>query len=336
MRETTLALLVCPSCRGGLDARDRSAPDAVAAGEVMDGELVCRDCAAAYPVVAGLAQFAAAEGRASHVAASFGFEWQTFHDGGFEQDTVFGRTIDEDLEQFHTVFGVDGDPLAGRVIVDAGCGSGKLSAAIARAHPEATVIAVDLNPAIAEVLKSAADLPNLHVVQASVFALPLAEVDMLWCNGVIHHTGDTRGAFASLARTVRAGGELFVWVYQRKLSPLVVVRDLLRPLGLHSWKHSTVYRISRLLSLPTLGAVKVLNAVAGLPGVRSLVARSTHGRILTRRRHYDELALTWFDVLSPRHRDTYTPAEVGQWFTESGYDVVREYWWPVGVTGRRR
>ncbi|GGS49456.1 methyltransferase domain-containing protein [Actinokineospora fastidiosa] len=322
MRESTLALLACPACHGGLEAADG---------------LVCKECDVVYPVEDGVVRFAADEARASHAAASFGFEWQTFHDGGFESDTVFGRTIEEDLAQFDTVFDV-WDSLAGKVIVDAGCGSGKLTAAIARRHPEATVVAVDLNPAIAEVRKAAADLPNLHVVQASVFALPFPEgsVDLLWCNGVIHHTGDTRGAFASLAKAVRPGGELFVWVYQRKLSPLVLVRDLLRPFGLHSWRHSTVYRLSRLLSLPTLAAVRVLNAVAALPGVRALVARSTHGRILTRRRHYAELALTWFDVLSPRYRDTYTAAEIKSWFTASGYDVLREYWWPVGITGRRR
>ncbi|MGW5053826.1 methyltransferase domain-containing protein [Actinokineospora sp. NPDC004072] len=322
MRETTLALVACPACHGELAGAEA---------------LVCGGCGAVYPVEDGVVRFAAEEARASHVAASFGFEWQTFHDGGFEADTVFGRTIEEDLAQFDTVFDVK-DSLAGKVIVDAGCGSGKLTAAIARRHPEATVVAVDLNPAISEVLKAAEALPNLHVVQASVFALPFrpGSVDLLWCNGVIHHTGDTRGAFAGLAGAVRPGGELFVWVYQRKLSPLVLVRDLLRPLGLHSWRHSTVYRLSRLLSLPTLAAVRVLNAIATLPGVRTLVARSTHGRILTRRRHYTELALTWFDVLSPRHRDTYTPAEIKSWFQESGYDVVREYWWPVGITGRRR
>jgi SAM-dependent methyltransferase len=252
---------------------------------------------------------------------------------------VFGRTIDEDVAQFDEVFGVpagrpgDPDPLDGLLVVDAGCGSGKLTAEIARRHPGATVLGLDINPAIHEVYKASLDLPNLHVVHASVFALPLGStVDRLWCNGVIHHTGETRRAFRSLAGAVRPGGLLFVWVYQRKLSPLVLVRDLLRPLGLHSWSHRTVYRLCRALSLPTVAAVRLLNTLGRIPAVR----RSTHGRILTRERHFDELTLTWFDVLSPRHRDTYTKAGFEAWFRDAGYTDLRHYWWPVGVTGRRR
>jgi SAM-dependent methyltransferase len=195
------------------------------------------------------------------------------------------------------------------------------------------VLGLDINPAIHEVYKASLDLPNLHVVHASVFALPLGStVDRLWCNGVIHHTGETRRAFRSLAGAVRPGGLLFVWVYQRKLSPLVLVRDLLRPLGLHSWSHRTVYRLCRALSLPTVAAVRLLNMLGRIPAVR----RSTHGRILTRERHFDELTLTWFDVLSPRHRDTYTKAGFEAWFRDAGYTDLRHYWWPVGVTGRRR
>ncbi|WP_181043595.1 methyltransferase domain-containing protein [Actinokineospora auranticolor] len=365
MRTCLIEMLVCPSCGGKLRLTRDDVP-----AEVTSGALLCVDCALEYPIADGVPQLLSARERESHVAASFGFEWQTFHDGGFESDTVFGRTIDEDVAQFHDVFGVrpetnrstgaaakpvgeaagkavggaaaktatlPPDPLAGLVVADIGCGSGKLTVELARRHPGTTFLAVDVNPAIAEVARAARDLPNLHVVRASVFALPVREqsVDRLWCNGVIHHTGATEIAFAALTRLVRTGGELFVWVYQRKLSPLVLVRDLLRPLGLHRWSHRTVYRVCRALSFPTLVGVRALNAVAALPGVRGLAARSTHARILTRRRAYDELTLTWFDVLSPRHRDTYTTAEVERWFEHSGFEPVRRYWWPVGVTGRR-
>jgi SAM-dependent methyltransferase len=387
VKRSLVRLLACPHCRSSLvlpadparDGADFGSPGeagaagtagevadvaeagevalAAAAGEIDAGELRCSGCDRRYPIVGGIPSFVPAQDRSSHVAASFGFEWQMFHDGGFERNTVFGRTIDEDVAQFDEVFGLDRppagaglpgagipsgagvpasaeeDPLAGLVVVDAGCGSGKLTAEIARRHPAATVLGLDINPAIHEVYKASLDLPNLHVVQASVFDLPFADgtVDRLWCNGVIHHTGDTRRAFRSLARGVRPGGLLFVWVYQRKLSPLVLVRDLLGPFGLHRWSHRTLYRLCRVLSLPTFAAVRLLHLLGRVPAVR----RSTHGRILTRDRHYDELTLTWFDVLSPRYRDTYRKSEVEAWYRAAGYGELRHYWWPVGVTGRR-
>jgi SAM-dependent methyltransferase/uncharacterized protein YbaR (Trm112 family) len=353
VKRSLVLLLACPHCRSSLvlpadpavDGPDPSTADPAAGGEIDTGELRCSGCERRYPIAGGIPSFVPAEDRSSHVAESFGFEWQTFHDGGFERNTVFGRTIDEDVAQFDDVFGIGPaatgdstgsaghDALDGLVVVDAGCGSGKLTAEIARRHPGATVLGLDINPAIHEVYKASLDLPNLHVVHASVFDLPLGDgtVDRLWCNGVIHHTGDTRRAFRSLARAVRPGQLLFVWVYQRKLSPLVLVRDLLRPFGLHRWSHRTLYRLCRVLSLPTLAAVRLLHLVGRIPAVR----QSTHGRILTRERQYDELTLTWFDVLSPRYRDTYSKAEIEAWFRAAGYGDLRHYWWPVGVTGRR-
>jgi ubiquinone/menaquinone biosynthesis C-methylase UbiE/uncharacterized protein YbaR (Trm112 family) len=354
VKRTLVRLLACPHCRSTLvlpadPAGEGSDPtaDAAASDEIDSGELRCTGCERTYPITAGIPSFVPAEDRSSHVAESFGFEWQTFHDGGFESATVFGRTIEEDVEQFDDVFGLSrsaggpaaagsagsADPLDGLVVVDAGCGSGKLTAEIARRHPGATVLGLDINPAIHEVHKASLDLPNLHVVHASVFDLPFADgtVDRLWCNGVIHHTGDTRRAFRSLARVVRPGELLFVWVYQRKLSPLVGVRDLLRPFGLTNWSHKTIYRLCRALSLPTVAGVKLLNQLGRIPMVR----RSTHGRILTRQRHYDELTLTWFDVLSPKYRDSYSKAELEAWFRAAGYRELRHYWWPVGITGRR-
>lgn len=339
MKLSLVPLLACPVCRAALEADTGGSPSPGGDTEVDSGQLRCTSCGRVYPIHGGIPSFVPDAERTSHVAESFGFEWQTFHDGGFESDTVFGRTIEEDVEQFDDVFALPPatpggpDPLAGLVVVDAGCGSGTLTAEIARRHPEATVIGLDINPAIAEVYKVSLELPNLHVVHASVFDLPFADaaVDRLWCNGVIHHTGDTRGAFVELARVVRRGGLLFVWVYQRKLSPLVLVRDVLRPFGLHRWSHKVLYRVCRALSLPTFAAVQVLRQLGRIP----MVARSTHGRILTRERHLDELALTWFDVLSPRYRDTYTKAELEAWFDRAGYTDLRHYWWPVGVTGRR-
>jgi SAM-dependent methyltransferase/uncharacterized protein YbaR (Trm112 family) len=345
VKPSLLPYLVCPECHSSLtvsgESRDGEAGKiGLASTEIDSGELQCAGCSRRYPIGSGVPSFVPAADQSSHVAQSFGFEWQTFHEGGFESSTVFGRTVDEDIAQFNDVFAVPAatdsnphDPLAGLFVVDAGCGSGKLTAEIARLHPDATVLGLDINEAIHEVYKASLELPNLHVVQASVFNLPLADgvVDRLWSNGVIHHTGDTRRAFRELARAVRSGQLLFVWVYQRKFSPLVLVRDLLRPLGLQRWSHRTIYRLSQALSFPTVAAVRLIGLLGSIPAVK----RSTHGRILTRERHYDELTLTWFDVLSPRYRDTYSMSELESWFRQAGFAVVRRYWWPVGVTGQR-
>ena len=329
MKPTAVDLLACPVCRHSL----RLQGEGQSGEEILVGSLQCSSCHREYVVRDGIPRFVSDQEESGHVAQSFGFEWQTFHEGGFEPDTVFGRRIDEDVAQFYEVFGGSAQ-LDGARILDAGCGSGKLTAELAARHPTATVVGVDINPAIAEVYAASRRLPNLHIVHGSIFELPFpnGSFGIVWCNGVIHHTGNTRGAFDGLTRVVRAGGQLFVWVYQRKFSPLVALRMVLLPLGLTRWRHEFLYRLCQAISVPTWLAVQVLRVVNGT----KVAQRHTHARILTRKRGYRELTLTWFDVLSPKFRDTYTEDELRSWFRDSNFDNLRAYWWPVGITGTRR
>ncbi len=127
----------------------------------------------------------------------FRSEWKTHHAGGFEKGTVPGRGIDEQVNYFFEAFGISERDIQGKWILDGGCGSGVLTAEIARRYPGAEVVGMDINPAIVDAYQADGRLPNLHLVQASVLAPPFPpeSFDLVWCNGVIHHTGDSRGAF---------------------------------------------------------------------------------------------------------------------------------------------
>jgi SAM-dependent methyltransferase len=326
-----VSLLACPNCHRALEILSADHQDAE---EILEADLSCTGCDTSFPVRGGVPVFLAPGEDESHVAQSFGFEWQTFHEGGFEQERVFGLSRDEDVASFFEGLAVKPDDLAGRVVLDAGCGSGSLTIELARRYPDTTLVGLDLNPAIREVYRASRSLPNLHVVRASVFEVPSRDgtFDYVWCNGVLHHTGDTRRGFNELARVTRRGGRLYAWLYERKPSPLVAVRKLLEPLGLHSWSHRALYLLCWALSVPTFVAVQAMTFLRRLPVVRS----RTRLRILTRKRGLRELVLTWFDVLSPLYRDAYREEEIMEWFTENGFGDLKSYWWPVGVSGSRQ
>jgi SAM-dependent methyltransferase len=333
MKPALLDLLACPRCGADLDlAADITVDGPDPGGEVVEGTLAC-DRGHTYLLLGGIPHLLDHDEAEGHVADSFGFEWGRFHHGSFESDTVFGLTVEQDRASFYEGLGVKPEDMGGAVVLDAGCGSGRLTVDLARQHPDATVVALDINPAIGHVYDASRDLPNLHVVRGSALAPPLraGSVDLLWSNGVIHHTGHTREAFAALATTTRPGGRAYVWVYEAKPSPLVAVRRLLRPLRPHDWDHRVLYGLCWILSVPTWLMVKAMALVRASHRVRDDVRL----RVLTRDRGLRELVLTWFDVLSPRYRDTYTEDEITAWFEQQGFGELDRYWWPVGVAGTR-
>src|SRR4030095_12869148 len=150
----------------------------------------------------------------------------------------------------------------------------------------------------------------------SIFALPFREetFDNVWSNGVIHHTGNTRAAFDSLTKVVKSRGRLYVWVYERKFSPFVGVRHLLAPFGVWDWPHEGLYKVCQFLSALTWAMIRPIVLFANVPGLKN----NGRWRVLTRDRSYKELTITWFDVLSPKYRDTYKTHEIKAWFSERG------------------
>lgn len=108
----------------------------------------------------------------------------------------------------------------GKVVVDAGCGSGKFSTAIAR-FGAAKVIGVDIGEQGLEFARAQARrVPygdRLDYRHGSLLAMPLADasVDMVWSNGVVHHTVDYEGCLGEFARVLKPGGTLFLYVNGR-------------------------------------------------------------------------------------------------------------------------
>ncbi|HET7460049.1 MAG TPA: class I SAM-dependent methyltransferase [Longimicrobium sp.] len=93
-------------------------------------------------------------------------------------------------------------PLAGRTLLDAGCGTGRRL----RGADAATAVGIDLTP---EMLAAGGE-PG--VAAADVRALPFAPAafDVVWCRLVIGHVADAAAVFGELARVCRAGGTVLV------------------------------------------------------------------------------------------------------------------------------
>jgi len=203
-------LLACPACRGELKG---------------EGErYACMGCHRIFPVVSGIPRFLSdLSSEEQQVGQSFNFEHTKYLDSRYLHFTP------QLIQQWLDDIKLPADYFKGKLVLDAGCGSGRWTWAMASLG--ATVVAVDLTDAGVEITHQAtAQLDNAVVLQASVFGLPFRpeSFDLVVSWGVLHHTPDTHAAFERIAPMVKRGGQLYVMVYQRQNPMKGVVTNLLR------------------------------------------------------------------------------------------------------------
>ena len=100
-------------------------------------------------------------------------------------------------------------PLAGdEVVLDAGCGSGRVTALLADRVPRGRVYAVDVAPSMVEHARAALG-ERATVLCQDLVELDLPEpVDAIFSNATFHWIHDHDALFAALARTLKPGGRL--------------------------------------------------------------------------------------------------------------------------------
>ena len=109
-------------------------------------------------------------------------------------------------------------PLAGRRVLDVGCGGGLLAEALCRAGAQVT--AVDRAPTMIEVARLHAAEAGLaidyRVADAmQLLADPAERYDVVTCMEMLEHVPDPGAMVAALAGLVKSGGSLFVSTINR-------------------------------------------------------------------------------------------------------------------------
>ena len=174
--------------------------------EIMEGALRCAACQGTFPVRGGIPRFADLEEVESDkraTAANFGWQWQHFT----QEDKRYA-------EQFlGWIAPVTPEFFRDKVVLEGGCGKGRHTQLAARWGAQ-DVVGVDLSVAVETAFAATRSMPNVHIVQADIYHLPLArKFDYAFSVGVLHHLPDPRGGFLSLASKVKPGGHLTGWIY---------------------------------------------------------------------------------------------------------------------------
>jgi len=290
MDDALLNLLRCPACSGSLGR-----------AEGMQ-RLRCRGCGAVYPVEGGIPRFAQ-EG----YSASFGRQWNRYDVARDEEDEAV----------FRVKTGVEARDLAGKLVLDAGCGGGRY--ALLAARHGARVVGVDLSSAVEKARALCGGSPGAEIVQADLTRLPLAEgaFDLAFSIGVLHHGPDPRGAFGQVARRVKPGGRLAVWLYRRNSAP-------------QEWANSTLRAATTRLPARVLEPLCVgLGVLGGVPVLNKVFNKAAN---FSNHPDWTLRVCDNYDWYAPKYQSHHSVAELKGWFAEEGYEDLVEL--PPARSGR--
>jgi len=328
------ARLRCPRCAGAFDLT-------VFEGEadVREGALRCR-CGNAYPILGGIPRVlpddlmstllaeqedffdrhpdlrpARPEARPSATLSTlraFGDEWKRFPERHAVHEGIFRWYFE----------GAGGVAWKGLDALDAGCGMGRWLHFARREGAHA--VGMDVSPA----LEVAAAREGGDLVQADLRQPPFLpeSFDLVFCLGVVHHLEDPLQGVKALARLVRPGGELRLYVY-RSLEDEPWARRAL--LGL-------VTLIRRLTTRLPYGLVHASAAIIAVAATvlflwpRRLLHRTPWGDRLTRglplvqytNIPFRMLVAEQFDRLVAPIEGRFRREEVEAWIRAVGFEVV--------------
>ncbi len=321
MKLSLLGVLACPVCGGALkfavlDAYPRH--DA----EVEDAVLACKLCAREYPVTGGVPRLRPPDPVARATAKTrdaFGWEWLRYP-----------GSLPGDKETFLEETMLSPHELEGKLVLDAGCGMGRYSAVALSLGAE--VVAVDMSESLIRVAERAKTEPKLHPVEGDLLHPPFKKgvFDVVYSQGVLHHTADTHEAFRAAAALVKPRGLLSVWLYGKAgrfadfaTNPLKPGRDWIARHRRLAWlivlARHVVSDLVRLFTtrMPVAVVYALCHPLTWLgvvPGVKWFTY-SVDPRYRVR-------LIENFDWISPPYQWHHTKEELQRWFADEGFTVV--------------
>jgi len=278
---------------------------------------------------------------------TFGFKWQQRET--FERDGLLANVRAWLIERYGDIAKAEwmkdyGDhPL----ILDAGCGAAMSALELfGNELSRARYLGIDISTAV-DVAAARFTEHGLGggFLQANISQLPLApkSVDIIFSEGVLHHTDSTEKAFFALAELLKQGGRFLFYVYRKK-GPLReftddYIRDRIQAMTPEdAWK--------AVMPLTELGKVLgELNIEINVPQTIELL-EITAGKINLQRFFYwhvckafyrpdmtiEEMNHINFDWFAPRNAHRHTPEEVREWCVKAELLIEREVIEESGIT----
>jgi SAM-dependent methyltransferase len=285
----------------------------------------------------------------NNTAKSFSDKWHN------NTSLAFKNTLDPDSEIFKWILERNGFGNAGELkeflstkkrILDAGCGNGRVTAMLRTySNPETELVGIDLTAAdiARENLK---DYNNLHFYKKNLLDKleELGKFDFIYCQEVLHHTGDAKKGFDNLVQLLEPGGEIAIYVYKQKAPAREFVDDYVRE-KIAGMDYETameqcrqITQLGKALSAQNvklhIPAVDILQIPEGEYDLQRFIYHFFAKIFWNDEFVFEDNAVINYDWYHPQDCTRHTIAEVKDWFIQNGLTITREYADFYGITMR--
>lgn len=280
---------------------------------------------------------------------TFGFKWN-------KQETYDSREFQEHVANWLKKYG-DAREIIERlrtperdkpIVLDAGCGAGVTGFALfAPVSKEIRYFGVDVSNAVdvAASRASARGFDDAGFLQASLLDIPIPDgsVDLVYSEGVLHHTDSTRTALNRVARYVRPGGYVLFYVYRKKGPIREFTDDYIREQisgmpPLEAWE--ALKPLSRFgealgklnIEIEVPEPIDLLQIPAGKIDIQTFFYWHVFKAFYRSDFPFEEMHHINYDWYAPINAHRQTPEEVRAWCSEAGLSVEREILEEAGIT----
>jgi SAM-dependent methyltransferase len=313
MKRRMLEWLACPQCGSELRLNGDDA------AEIVEGELVCAT-GHQLPVRDGVPRLSSRRASADSIRQTYDTAWSQFEYG----DAVWSRDTADRVRLFLDEVRLQPGELAGKLVLDAGCGTGILTAGVTDYGCDA--VGTDVSEIVVRAQQHfrGRGKEQAHFVQADLDAPPFrdAAFDIIYAGGVLHCNPDPHATFVTLARKLKPGGRMWIWLYRRRNDLKYRLQQGLR--SLIQRLPPAAQKIAVALWLPQAMARQYLKTALGR------CPRSE-------RRSWRERYLLLLDHYTPEYRWEHTEEQVRAWYLNAGFsDLAFTYNdWGFGVIGTK-
>ncbi len=281
----------------------------------------------------------------SQTKETFGFKWQ-------KRDTYESEAVQNAskawLKERYTLPDVSlAQVVGGKTVLDAGCGSGHSGLLFfGDVLKNCRYIGVDISKAVDVAAARFAErgMPG-EFVQASLMDLPseLGNFDVIFSEGVLHHTDSTEKAIRYMASKLNPDGLLMFYVYKQKGPIREFTDDLIRD---KLFKMSDEEAWTALEPLSKLGKqlgdlnieleieepIDILEIPAGKVNLQRLFYWHIFKAYYRPDWTLDEMNHINFDWYRPENCHRQTPEEVKSWVESAGLSVMNMNIQEAGIT----